>query len=78
MKLPSTIIVLFASLLIIGCATKQQQLTPSNHPTKKWEKNIASIDRDLPPPARSRDSDTLRAPALIRVNWKRPLIFAYI
>ena len=27
MKLPSTIIVLFASLLIIGCATKQQQRT---------------------------------------------------
>jgi outer membrane biogenesis lipoprotein LolB len=38
MKLLSTIIVLFASLLIIGCATKQQQLTPSNDPTKKWEK----------------------------------------
>ena len=39
MKLLSTIIALFVSLLIIGCATKQQQqLTPSNDPTKKWEK----------------------------------------
>ena len=78
MKLPSTIIVLFASLLIIGCATKQQQLTPSNDPTKKWGKKIASIDRDLPEPARSRDSDTLREPSLLSVNWKRTLIFAYV
>jgi outer membrane biogenesis lipoprotein LolB len=42
MKLPSTIIALFASLLIIGCATKQEQPTPaqtqSSDPTKKWEK----------------------------------------
>ena len=55
MKLPSTIIVLFASLLIIGSATKQKQLTPSNDPTKKWEKSIASIDRDL---------QSLRVPAI--------------
>ena len=45
MKLPSTIIALFVSLFIIGCATKQQQLTPSNDPTKKWEKKKTSIDR---------------------------------
>jgi outer membrane biogenesis lipoprotein LolB len=38
MKLPSTIVALFVSLLMIGCATKQQQFTPSNDPTKKWEK----------------------------------------
>ena len=39
MKLPSTIIALFASLLLIGCATKQQQLTPAqNDFTKTWEK----------------------------------------
>jgi outer membrane biogenesis lipoprotein LolB len=40
MKLPSAMIVLFASLLIIGCATKQQQVTPAHNPdpTKKWEK----------------------------------------
>jgi outer membrane biogenesis lipoprotein LolB len=39
MKLPSTIIALFASLFLIGCATKQA--TPAqtqNDPTKKWEK----------------------------------------
>ena len=41
MKLPSTIIALFASLFIIGCATKEQQPTAAqlqNNPTKKWEK----------------------------------------
>jgi hypothetical protein len=41
MKLPSTIIALFASLLIIGCATKNNQITPAqaqNNPEKKWEK----------------------------------------
>jgi len=38
MKLSSTIIALLVSLLIIGCATKQQQFTSSNDPTKKWEK----------------------------------------
>jgi outer membrane biogenesis lipoprotein LolB len=38
MKLSSTIIALFVSLLIMGCATKQQQFTSSNDPTKKWEK----------------------------------------
>jgi hypothetical protein len=31
-------IALFASLLIIGCATEQQQLAPAQSPTKKWEK----------------------------------------
>jgi outer membrane biogenesis lipoprotein LolB len=38
MKLPSTIIALFASLLIIGCATKEQQVTPVQSPEKKWQK----------------------------------------
>jgi outer membrane biogenesis lipoprotein LolB len=40
MKLPSALIALFASVLIIGCATKQQQPTPAHNPdpTKKWEK----------------------------------------
>ena len=39
MKLPSAMIALFASLLIIGCATKEQ-VTPAHNPdpTKKWEK----------------------------------------
>jgi len=39
MKIPSAMIALFASLLIIGCATKQQ-VTPAHNPdpTKKWEK----------------------------------------
>jgi uncharacterized protein with HEPN domain len=41
MKLPSAIIALLASLLIIGCATKQQQATPAqNYPTYKWEKEV--------------------------------------
>jgi hypothetical protein len=38
MKLSSAMIAVLASLLIIGCATKQQQLTPAHSPTKKWEK----------------------------------------
>lgn len=41
MKLPSTIIALFASLLLIGCVTKNDQITPAqaqNNPEKKWEK----------------------------------------
>jgi outer membrane biogenesis lipoprotein LolB len=38
MKLPSAMIALVAALLIIGCATKQQQLTPAHSRTKKWQK----------------------------------------
>jgi outer membrane biogenesis lipoprotein LolB len=40
MKLPSAMIALFASLVIIGCATKQQQqqVTPAQNWEKKWEK----------------------------------------
>jgi hypothetical protein len=39
MKLPSAMIALFASLLIIVCATKQE-VSPAHNPdsTKKWEK----------------------------------------
>jgi outer membrane biogenesis lipoprotein LolB len=37
MKLSSAMMAVLASLLIIGCATKQQ-LTPAHSPTKKWEK----------------------------------------
>jgi outer membrane biogenesis lipoprotein LolB len=45
MKLPSALIALFASLVIIGCATKQQQQQQQQPPaqndadqSKKWEK----------------------------------------
>jgi uncharacterized lipoprotein YajG len=41
MKLPSAMIALFASLVIIGCATKQQQQQqqpPAQNWEKKWEK----------------------------------------
>ena len=41
MKLPSALIALFASVLLIGCVTKNDQITPAqaqNNPTKKWEK----------------------------------------
>ena len=38
MKLPATIIALFASLLIFGCATNEQQLTPGPRPYKEMGK----------------------------------------